>query len=64
VNIVVCFDTFVKNTIDLGPDEFLRMRRERPGNIKNAEIIPPVLGTPGFGKIRVTLRTPKYEVNL
>ncbi|MDR1378339.1 MAG: hypothetical protein LBJ36_04745 [Synergistaceae bacterium] len=54
----------IKNTIDLNPDEFLRMKQEHPENIKNTEVIPPVLGTPGFGKFRVTLRVPRYEVNL
>jgi hypothetical protein len=58
------FDTVVKNTIDLEPKDFFRMKQEQPWNIKSAEIIPPVLGTSGFGKIRVTLRIPKYEVKL
>ena len=55
----------VKETVDLEPAEFLRMKQEHPSNIKHAEIIPPVLGKSNdFGKIRVTLRIPNYEVNL
>jgi hypothetical protein len=61
---MICFDAVIKKTIDLDPGEFLRMKQEEPENIRNAEIVPPVLGTPGFGKIRVTLRVPKYEVKL
>jgi hypothetical protein len=61
---MVYLDAILKKTIDLDPGEFLRMKQEEPENIRNAEIIPPVLGTPGFGKIRVTLRVPQYEVKL
>ena len=62
---VATFGTFVKDTVDLDASEFLRMKQEHPGNIKHVEIIPPVLGKPNdFGKIRVTLRTPIYEVKL
>ena len=58
-------ETIIKETVDLEASEYLRMRREHPENIKHAEIIPPVLGRHNdFGKIRVTLRTPIYEVNL
>ena len=55
----------VRDTVDLEPSEFLRMKQEEPGNIKHVEIVPPVLGRQGdFGKIRVTLRVPIYEANL
>ena len=58
-------ETVVKKTVDLEASEFLRMKREHPENIKHTEIVLPVFGRPGdFGKIRVTLRTPIYEVNL
>ena len=32
----------VKETVDLEPADFLRMMQEHPGNIKHAEIVPPV----------------------
>ena len=57
-------DAIVKNTIDLEAKEFLCMKQDHPENIKSVEIIPPVLGMPGFGKFRVTLRIPRYEVTL
>jgi hypothetical protein len=41
------------------------MKREHTGNIKHVEIILPVFGKANdFGKFRVTLRTPIYDVNL
>ena len=61
---MVSFDAVIKNTIDLDPEDFLRMKQDHSRDIKSAEIVPPVLGKPGFGKIRVTLRAPRYEVNL
>ena len=52
-------------TIDLQPAEFLKMKRDNPEEIASFQIIPPNLGkTNGFGKVRVTLANPKYEVNL
>jgi hypothetical protein len=53
----------VRNTIDLSPEEFLVMKKEHPEAIKSVEILPPILGkSTGFGKIRVNLSYPKYEV--
>jgi hypothetical protein len=53
----------VRNTVDLSPEEFLRMKKEHPGEIKSVEILPPILGqSEGFGKIRVNLSFPRYEV--
>jgi hypothetical protein len=53
----------VRNTIDLSPEEFLLMKKEHPGEIRSVEILPPILGqSEGFGKIRVKLALPRYEV--
>jgi hypothetical protein len=58
-------ESIYKETVDLEASEFLHMKREHPENIKHTEIIPPVFGKLNdFGKIRVTLRIPKYKVNL
>ena len=58
-------NTIFINTIDLQPAEFLKMKRDNPEEIASFQIIPPILGkTNGFGKVRVTLANPKYEVNL
>ena len=58
-------DTVRKDTIDLDPADFIRMREERPEEIVEAKIIPPVLGiSKDFGKIRVKLAIPRYEVRL
>lgn len=55
----------LKNIIDLNPADFLRMTQEAPGDIKSFRVLPPVLGKSNdFGKVRVTLARPKYEVRL
>jgi len=60
---MTALDMVVRETVDIEPSEFLRLKQEHPGDIKHAEIIPPVLGkSKDFGKIRVTLRVPRYEV--
>jgi hypothetical protein len=47
----------------LSPEEFLAMKKERPEEIKSVELLPPILGkSTGFGKIRVKLLYPRYEV--
>lgn len=51
--------------IDLQPADFFKMRRDNPDEIASFKIIPPILGkTRGFGKVRVTLAKPKYEIKL
>ena len=52
------------DTIDLGPEEFIKLKTERPESIAGVEIIPPVLGSDNFGKIRVKLTSPRYEARL
>jgi hypothetical protein len=53
------------DTVDLDPAEFLKMREENPDAIASAQIIPPILGkSKDFGKIRVRLSKPRYEINL
>jgi hypothetical protein len=39
------------------------MKKEHPEEIEAVAILPPILGkSKGFGGIRVTLTSPKYEV--
>jgi hypothetical protein len=58
-------DMVRKDSIDLGPAEFIKMKREHPEDIASVQIIPPVLGkSKDFGKIRVKLSNPRYDVSL
>lgn len=53
------------DTVDLDPAEYLKMRKDCPHEIASAQIVPPILGkSKDFGKIRVKLTIPKYEVRL
>ena len=53
------------DTIDLGPDEFMKMKQESPEKIESVQILMPPLGSSdGFGKFRVKLSSPRYEVKL
>jgi hypothetical protein len=40
--------------------EFLKLVREHPEQIKSSSIVPPVLGKPGFGGIRVEYRFARF----
>jgi hypothetical protein len=54
-----------KDTLDLEPAEFIKMKEESPEKIKSVQFLLPPLGSAeGFGKIRITLSTPRYDVNL
>ena len=58
-------DMILSNTVDLDPADFLKMREETPDEIASFRVIPPVLGkSKDFGKVRVTLTRPRYEVRL
>jgi hypothetical protein len=62
---MTAIDLFRNDTIDLDPDEFIKMKSESPEKIKSVQILLPPLGSPkGFGKIRVQLSSPRYEVRL
>jgi len=59
------FETTRMDVIDLDPAEYIRLREEHPEEITSAQIVPPVLGkSKDFGKIRVKLSKPRYEVRL
>ena len=49
-----------KQYVDLNPGEFTGKFAGTYTNIKSVRFIPPKLGAPGFGKIRVTLRNPLH----
>ncbi len=58
-------EMMLKSVVDLDPADFFRMRQEEPGEIKSFRVLPPVLGkSRDFGKVRVTLANPRYEVRL
>ena len=58
-------ETYKKDTIDLTPDEFISMKQESPEKIESVQILLPRLGSSdGFGKFRVKLLSPKYEIRL
>ncbi len=56
------FNLFPVSHKDISPQEFLTMREVEKANIKSIEIIPPKIGKNDFGKIRVELKTPLYDV--
>ena len=57
--------TVYKDTVDLEPEEFFKMRQETPDEISSFQVLPPILGkSAGFGKVRVKLSHPRYEVGL
>ncbi len=49
-----------KTEQDLTPAEFIELIRTNRDVIRSSKIIPPKLGEKGFGKIRVTRKTPVY----
>ncbi|MDR3331712.1 MAG: hypothetical protein LBT08_03705 [Synergistaceae bacterium] len=62
---MMVLDLIRNDTIDLDPAEFIKMKQECPEEITEVQILPPILGkSKDFGKIRVKLSTPRYEVKL
>ena len=58
-------DAVRTDTIDLDPADYLKMREDCPQDIASVQILPPILGkSKDFGKIRVKLSRPRYEVRL
>jgi len=47
----------------LSPSEFLKLSEADRENIKSVKIMPVKLGGKGFGKIKVTRKTPVYAIN-
>lgn len=65
MNKMISVDMARKDTIDVEPAEFFRMKRECPGEIESFYVLPPVLEkSNNFGKVRVKLTNPRYEVSL
>lgn len=65
VDRMISIDMGRTDTIDVDPAEFFRMKRECPSEIASFHVLPPVLGkSSDFGKVRVKLSTPRYEVRL
>jgi hypothetical protein len=48
---VVRFDDLCSEVVDA--EEFIRIFNEELDTIKRVEVVPPKLGEPGFGRIRV-----------
>lgn len=48
----------------ISADEYVRRREKDPRRVTGAEIVPPTLGTGGFGGFRVQLDRPVYESDL
>lgn len=46
---------------DVSPEEFLRMDEHEKANIKESRIIPPKLGSNGWGKIHISYNFPVYK---
>ncbi len=45
----------------LTPDEYIKVYQTSENEIKSARVIPPQLGSPGFGKILVRWKRPIYS---
>lgn len=48
----------------LAPGDFLRLHRDDRGNIASVRIVPPALGSPGFGGLEVEYKRPIYRHRL
>lgn len=46
-----------KKSKTITPREFIRIVRKEPGSIESSRVIPPKIGSKGFGKIRVNRKT-------
>jgi hypothetical protein len=44
------------------PERFLKLSKEERANIKSVEIVPPALGSKGFGTLLVEKKVPTYKV--
>ena len=42
----------------VSPRAYQKLAQQQRGNIKSVDIVPPRLGTPGFGGLRVRFKTP------
>jgi len=51
-----------KEHIDLEPSEFVRRFKNERDRFSSFRIMPPALGSGGFGTIRVKLTVPIYEL--
>lgn len=62
---MISIDMIRRDTVDVEPAEFFRMKRECPGEIASFHVLPPILGkSHDFGKVRIKLTNPRYEVSL
>jgi hypothetical protein len=48
-------------TQEVSPSEFLRLYEDERDDIASVKIVPPVLGSRGFGRIVVTHTAPVYS---
>ena len=57
------FDVGCGQELTLSPEAYLRLRAEDPDVIQSAVMLPPKIGKEHhFGKMRVSLSVPLYEV--
>lgn len=54
-------DVFPVRDEDLSPQEFIDLVEKHPSLIERSRIIPPVLGSKGFGTIHVHYSRPRYK---
>ncbi|PIE02026.1 MAG: hypothetical protein CSA81_09200 [Acidobacteria bacterium] len=58
------FDTMPREELILTPKQYLKFLRESKDEIVSTKIIPPVLGRPGFGKIKVKTKRIRFKMKL
>lgn len=46
----------------LTPDEYLQLFQKHPEQIQSVEIIPPKIGSRGFGKFKVTYKNKSFRL--
>ena len=61
---VANFNLFPVTEKDITAEEFLSLTEEERAKIRYVKIIPPRIGHQDFGKFKVTMKSPMYQVRV
>ncbi len=56
------YETFPEKEEVISPKEYLNLTREQKAEIEDIQIVPPRIGSRGFGLFRVTRKFPVYQI--
>lgn len=56
------YDLFPEEEDFISPSEYLNLTEEEKAEIKDIQIIPPALGSRGFGMFRIIRKSPSYRI--